>query len=133
MICYCFIVLFLYAATAKLLDGQKFEVQIAKSPLLTDFAGILVWLVPVVEIVIAVLLFSPKTILAGLFAALGLMSLFTTYIVVILKFSENVPCSCGGVLENMSWQQHLVFNIFFVFMAIAGILLQSKSKDKKGG
>jgi uncharacterized membrane protein YphA (DoxX/SURF4 family) len=130
IICYCFILLFLYAAAAKLLDDQKFELQIAKSPILTDFAGILVWLVPVVEIVIAILLMFPKTTSLGLFAALGLMTLFTAYIIVILNFSENIPCSCGGVLEHMSWQQHLVFNAVFVILSIAGILLHSKSQNK---
>ncbi|MEJ0031509.1 MAG: MauE/DoxX family redox-associated membrane protein [Bacteroidota bacterium] len=41
------------------------------------------------------------------------MVMFTAYIVVITRFSEYTPCSCGGVLEKMSWDQHLVFNIGF--------------------
>ncbi|ETZ24167.1 hypothetical protein N824_16640 [Pedobacter sp. V48] len=98
--------------------------------MLTDFAGILGWLVPAVEIVIALLLMFPKTTSLGLFAALGLMTLFTAYIIAILNFSENIPCSCGGVLEHMSWQQHLVFNLVFVFLSIAGILLHSISQNK---
>lgn len=130
IICYSFILLFVYAAAAKLLDHQKFELQIAKSPILTDFAGILVWLVPAVEIVIAILLMFPKTTSLGLFAALGLMTLFTAYIIAILNFSESIPCSCGGVLEHMSWQQHLVFNLVFVILSIVGILLHSKSQNK---
>jgi len=128
IICYSFILLFVYAAAAKLLDHQKFELQIAKSPILTDFSGILAWLVPAVEIVIAILLLIPKTTSFGLFAALGLMTLFTAYIIAILNFSESIPCSCGGVLEHMSWQQHLAFNVAFVALAIIGILMQPKHK-----
>ncbi|NRF41121.1 MauE/DoxX family redox-associated membrane protein [Pedobacter foliorum] len=128
VICYCFILLFLYAAAAKLLDYRKFELQISKSPILTDFAGVLAWLVPVAEILIAILLLISKTTSLGLFAALGLMSLFTAYIIAILNFSENIPCSCGGVLAHMSWKQHLVFNVAFVALAVTGILMQPKPK-----
>jgi len=128
IICYAFVLLFLYAAVSKLLDYQQFELQIAKSPVVTDFAGILAWLVPVVEILVSILLLVPRTVSFGLFGALALMSLFTAYIIAILNFSENIPCSCGGVLEHMSWQQHLVFNLGFVLLAIMGILWRSPPK-----
>jgi hypothetical protein len=48
--------------------------------------------------------------------------MFTTYIVIILNFSENIPCSCGGILENMTWGQHLVFNCIFIIIGAIGIM-----------
>ncbi|HWW41952.1 MauE/DoxX family redox-associated membrane protein, partial [Pedobacter sp.] len=90
-----FFLLFLYAATSKLMDYDKFQIQIGKSPILTDFAWVLVWLVPAVEIGVCLLLIFPRTIMLGLYGCLLLMAMFTAYIIAILNFSESIPCSCG--------------------------------------
>jgi uncharacterized membrane protein YphA (DoxX/SURF4 family) len=117
------VLLFVYAAVSKLIDYQKFSVQLGQSPLLTAFAGLVAWIVPTVELIISIMLAIPKLRLAGLYASFSLMVMFTSYIVAITKFSEYVPCSCGGVLQNMSWNQHLVFNLGFVLLSLTGILL----------
>jgi uncharacterized membrane protein YphA (DoxX/SURF4 family) len=121
-----FVVLFIYAAAMKLIDYDKFTLQLGQSPVLTAFAGIVVWLVPAVEVVIAMLLMTTRFRLAGLYAAFSLMVMFTAYIIVITRFSEYVPCSCGGVLEKLSWNDHLVFNIAFVALAAVAILIYPK-------
>jgi uncharacterized membrane protein YphA (DoxX/SURF4 family) len=127
-----FFLLFLYAAANKLLDFEKFKVQLGQSPILTDYAGIIAWVIPGIEILISILLVFQRTLMLGLFASLSLMIMFTSYILVILNFAERVPCSCGGILEKMGWTEHLIFNIAFVLIAIVGIILQTKlSKDKK--
>lgn len=131
VICYLFVLLFLYAATSKLLDYDKFELQISKSPIITEFANILVWLVPGSEIVISIMLLIERTRMLGLFAAFTLMLLFTFYIYAILNFSDSIPCSCGGVLEKMTWNQHLIFNMVFVLLALTGILLLTKINEDK--
>lgn len=130
VITYSYILLFLYAATSKLLEYDKFQLQISKSPILTDFAQILVWMVPALEIIISIMLLIKRTLMLGLYAALVLMSLFTTYIYAILNFSDHIPCSCGGVLAKLGWTEHMIFNIGFVVLAIIGILLQSKIEEK---
>ncbi|SMC97113.1 DoxX family protein [Pedobacter africanus] len=124
IIIYLYVALFFYTATSKLMDYDKSELQMSKSPIITDYSHILVWLVPVTEIIIGLLLVIPKTVLNGLYAALMLMVLFTVYIYSILNFSSYVPCSCGGVLQNMSWQQHFIFNVVFIVFAIVGIYLK---------
>jgi uncharacterized membrane protein YphA (DoxX/SURF4 family) len=121
-ICLLYILLFVYAAVSKLLDFENFQVQLGQSPLLSAFAGWASWGIPITEILIAIALLFPRYRLVGLFAAFSLMVLFTTYIIIILNFSPFVPCSCGGILEKMSWTQHLVFNIVFVFLALISIL-----------
>lgn len=122
-ICLLYVVLFVYAAVSKLLDFENFQVQLGQSPLLSAFAGWVSWGVPITEILIAIAMLFPRYRLAGLFAAFNLMVLFTIYIIIILNFSPFIPCSCGGILEKMSWTQHLVFNTVFVLLAAAGILL----------
>ncbi len=129
IICFLFILLFVYAATSKLLDYQKFQVQLGKSPLLTAFAGWVAWAIPAIEIIISVMLAIRGFRLFALYASFSLMVLFTAYIIVITKFSDYIPCSCGGVLQDMSWNQHLAFNILFVLFASTGILLHSEQSN----
>lgn len=133
VICYLFVLLWLYAAVNKILDLQMFEIQIGQSPILTDYASIIAWLIPTIEIIISLLLFFPKTILYGLYASFSLMVMFTVYIIIVLNFAEQVPCSCGGILEKMGWHEHLAFNIGFVLLALAGITFQSKTEKHQKG
>ena len=121
-----FILLFVYAAVSKLLDYEKFVVQIGQSPMLTSWAVYLAWLVPAVELCIVVLLVFPNSKTIGLYAALSLMVMFTVYIILASKFSDYVPCSCGGVLQNMTWGQHLVFNLFFVVSGGVAVIIQEQ-------
>jgi hypothetical protein len=55
--------------------------------------------------------------------------MFTAYIIAITKFSDYIPCSCGGVLQEMGWGEHLVFNICFVLLALAAILCYRKQEN----
>ncbi len=87
----------------------------------------LVWTLPAAEIIISGLLMFDKTQLLGFRASLILMLLFTLYtLLVLLKVFGRMPCSCGGVIENLSWSQHLVFNLFYVGVALAGMILKKK-------
>lgn len=125
VICFLFVLLFLYAALTKLLDYQKFTVQVGQSPLLTGFGGTIPWLVISLEILVAGMLMFPHTRLVALFASFSLMTMFTAYIVAILNFSPYVPCSCGGVLEKLGWSEHLIFNGVFVVLSAVGISLHA--------
>lgn len=123
IICLLYVILFVYAALSKLLDFENFRVQLGQSPLLSAFAGSIAWIVPILELLIALLLVFKKYRLSGLFAAFSLMVMFTTYIYIILNYSSFVPCSCGGILEKMGWTEHLFFNFVFIMLAAAGILI----------
>ena len=114
-----YILLFVYAAISKLMDFENFEIQVGQSPLLSPYAGIVSWLVPVLELILAFFLSLSRTRYSALWCSVFLMMVFSFYIVVILKFSPYIPCSCGGVLEDMTWKEHLIFNFAFV---IAGLI-----------
>lgn len=121
VIIFLFMFLFVYAAVSKLVEYDLFTAQLGKSPLLTRYAGIFSWLVPGVELMVAGMLFVPRFQLAGLYGAFTLMLGFTAYIAFILMFSPYVPCSCGGILSSMGWEEHLVFNVVFTVLAVIGI------------
>lgn len=122
------IALFVYTAGAKLLDYHNFHFGLTESPFIAPFADILAWAIPVIELLIVVMLIVPAWRLAGLYASGILMSLFTVYIAAMLLFGSEIPCSCGGVLEEMSWGAHIVFNSAFVAMSATGIYLQRKKR-----
>ncbi|MFZ4929119.1 MauE/DoxX family redox-associated membrane protein [Chryseobacterium sp. Mn2064] len=130
-VAYLFILLLIYASVSKLLDFENFQIQIAQSPLLSTYAGTISYLVIIVELIIVATLIFQKSRLIGLYASLGIMSAFTVYIYLILEYSEFVPCSCGGILENMNWRQHLYFNVVCVLvLIITVILVETKKKIK---
>ncbi len=124
-----YVVLFTYAAVSKFLDFNQFKIQLGQSPLLTAFADWVVWLVPITELLITILLVYPKYRLLGLYASFSLMLMFTTYIFLILTFSDFIPCSCGGILEKLGWTEHLIFNMFFIAMAVLAIALWKQNSN----
>jgi uncharacterized membrane protein YphA (DoxX/SURF4 family) len=128
MISILFVLLFVYAAASKSMDFEKFSLQLHKSPLLTRHAGLMVWTVPLTEIGIALMLLSERFRLLGLYSSFSLMVMFTGYIFIITRFSPDTPCSCGGVLQHLSWDQHLVFNLGFVALGALGVILYPPDK-----
>lgn len=128
-ICLLYVLLFVYAAVSKLLDFENFKTQLGQSPLLSPFATSISILVIVIEFVISILLCISKTKNAALWSAVALMSMFTTYIVIILNYSSFVPCSCGGILEKLGWHEHLLFNIVFLLLALVAIRLKCNNNQ----
>ena len=112
-----FVILFCYAAISKVMDFKNFQVQISASPLLNGFSQFLPYTIIIVEFLIAGLLCYRKTRTMGLIGSFFLMLIFTGYVALLLSTSKNLPCSCGGILEKMSWNQHLYFNMSCVTLS----------------
>lgn len=125
------IALFIYASISKILDYENFQIQLGQSPLLSAFTGLISWGIPSAEILIAISLAFPKSRVAGLIASLLLMIMFSAYIFIVLHFSNYIPCGCGGILENMRWEEHLVFNIAFVLLSASAIFVHYTSKGER--
>ena len=130
LIALLFTFLFVYAGVAKLLDVEKFRMQIGQSPILTEMAWFAAWFIPCTEIVISIFLVIRRFQLVGLFAAFGLMVMFTAYIISILQFSEHIPCACGRILQNLGWTGHLIFNVASILLAITGIVFHTRDQNK---
>lgn len=122
-----YIILFLYTGISKLLEYNVFEEQIATSPVLSPIANLIAVGLPSIEFFAVLLLTIPKWRLKGFYLSLSLMTLFTFYIISILTFSDEIPCSCGGILAQMSWSEHLAFNSIFIAMAAIAIILQKRT------
>ena len=125
IICCLLIFLFTYTGLSKLLNHELFHNQLIVFPLIKYAEPLLSWALPVTELIVALLLFIQKFRLAALYATLVLLTAFTVYLIVIIVFGISLPCSCGGIIQYLSWKAHVVFNLFFIAVTVIGIVLQS--------
>lgn len=121
------ILIFVYTGISKLIELERFRIILSLSPLISWAAGIVSWALPVIEIMTAILLLVPSLRKWGLISSFFLMSLFTLYIAYMIFLAADRSCSCGGVLEKMTWTDHLIFNIVFTLLAGLGLWLSDKS------
>jgi len=122
------ILLFTYAALSKVADHAVFERQLKDFPLVEVWSNFFAWLIPLAEIFTACFLFFPAAILYGFYSSAILLFGFTLFLVIMLAFDKNLPCSCGGVISKLSWTQHIAFNLFFLLLTATGIIIQKKRR-----
>lgn len=123
-----YIFLFSYTAMNKIMAIKQFQFTLAKSPLISEMAPFVAVLIPIIEMAIVLLLLLPQLRKIGLWSSLVLMALFTVYIGYMVIYIPHLPCSCGGVLKYLSWREHLMFNTFFVSLAVLAIILDKNEK-----
>jgi len=123
--------LFVYTAYAKIIDHDRFLKGLTRVHLISGFAVVISFLVPLTEIIIALLLLIPKTSKWGLYSFTTLMLIFTGYIISALIWEKKLPCHCGGAIEKLSWSQHIWFNIAFIALAIFALWLNKLNTSFK--
>ncbi|THU32926.1 hypothetical protein FAM09_26105 [Niastella caeni] len=124
------IILFLYTGIAKIMDYSVFKEQLADSPILSWAAKPVAIMLPIVEFAIVLMLVIPRWRLKGLYASFGIMTLFTVYIIAMFIIAPEMPCSCGGIMEQLSWEQHIIFNSASILLNGWAIYLLKKEKKE---
>lgn len=119
------IILFIYTGLNKWMDFANFKFTLGRSPFIQPMSGLIAATLPAIELLIALALIFKRTRPIGLYASYFLMLLFTGYIWIMLHYAYDLPCSCGGILAELSWKGHLVFNSIFTMLALGGVLMQS--------
>lgn len=122
------LLVFLYTAWSKLRDYEQFRYTLGQSYLLKPFANVIASSLPVTELVVVLLLFIPAWRWRGLWTSAILLSVLTLYLSYMTLYAPNLPCTCGGVIAELSWRQHIVFNLSLIVLSITGILLYKKHK-----
>ena len=118
VIVYSFVLLFVYTAASKLMTIDTFQHVLTKYPLIGKHSAVIAYLVPISELLVAAILIVPATKKYGLVVSTILMALFLAYIIYMLVSKSSLPCSCGGIISKLSWQQHIWFNSIFLLLAI---------------
>lgn len=127
-ISYLLIFLFVYTASSKLMDMHAFRAVLDAMPGIKAYAGFTAVAIPVAEIATALLLLVPVTRKTGLFCSALLLVLFTFFLLYMLMTANHLPCSCGGVISSMNWQQHIVFNLFFTALSVMAFYYAKKAR-----
>jgi hypothetical protein len=125
------IILMAYAAVAKGYDIELFQKQITESPLIPlSMTNMVSYVIPISELSAALLLIPKQTRFWGFLFSYFLMLIFSVYLATLVKlFGANLPCACGGILGQMGYNTHIVFNIFFCIVALISTILSSKDNN----
>lgn len=126
---YLLIILFLYASINKISTLGKFQYELAKSPLVPYGYNMIISYITIgIEILLSIFLSYTSTRKLGLLFSFSLMLFFTIYIYYLLTYSYFIPCSCGGILNDLSWEWHILFNAFFCLIALISYILIEKNE-----
>ena len=118
----------------KFWDLEGFRRTLIRQPFPDSWAGVLYWLLPILEFLCVVLLVSgsihrtrtsklktAQHLIAGFALSSVLMLGFTLFILFgVLGWYEKRPCGCGSVISGLSWEQHLWFNVVFLLISVVG-------------
>jgi len=127
------VMLFLYASFSKIFSYAAFKRAMHDQPFPSWFSDLLILFIPIIEIIIAVLLMFEDSRKQGFYASTAIMGVFTLYIAgILLHFFAWEPCNCGGLINSLTWQQHLIFNLFFLIISIIGVVLNQTGLLKTG-
>lgn len=120
---FALIILFSYTGFTKLFNNHEFVISMGMQELPHWMIGVIVRLLPILEILISVLLVITLTRPAGLYLSLILLCSFSIYIILgITHVFKRIPCACGGPIKYFSWTQHLLFNLIFMGLCVFNII-----------
>lgn len=126
------VILYFYTAISKMIDYTAFRGQMLNQAFPSWVAHLLIWLLPPAELLAVLMLTTQSLRLAGMWLSTLMMSAFTVYIgLVLTDFYDRTPCSCGGVVSQLSFQGHFVFNLFFLALSILGVMLARKGASSQ--
>lgn len=128
IITFFFVFLFLYTGMAKLTEIHSIKEQMIASPLLGSpiLTTVITWALPIGEILLAIVLLIPKTRLKALYATCALMTIFTIYVLALFFINSYLSCSCGGIIEQLTPKQHIVFNSACVILSTVAIAIMRR-------
>ena len=127
------ILLYSYASLYKLCNFSDFINEINKQPLPKSWTPYLVRTIPTVEIAASLLLCFRISRLWGFLLSSLIMTTFTGYtIAVLLHGFAYIPCACGGIIEDLTWGQHLVLDTSYLLLSIIGAWLCWRKNQSQG-
>lgn len=128
------ILLWALTASDKLTNFAEFKLQLDKQVFSKGFVKVLLYAIPLAELIAAILLVFGKTRRWGFVFSVLILSLFTGYIGLVLAgYYQRVPCGCVSVISGMGFTAHFFFNLFFTAMAVIGFIFTIKAERRNSG
>ena len=128
---YLFVLLFLYTAANKIWKFHNFEWVLGTLPLIGKYHMLIAYAVPSAEILASALLLINSTRKYGLITSFLLMFTFSSYLIFMVFYAKDLPCNCGGVISQLSWNQHIIFNLFFLILSVIALKLDDEKKSNR--
>ena len=130
-IIYLFLIAFFcYTAFNKMVNISSFRNNLMKTSLFSEeIANILSVIVIILEILIVLILLFNKKI--GLLLFCGTMLIFTLYISYLRSNGLYEVCGCGGILNGLSYNFHLLINVFLILGSILSYYISNLVNNEK--
>lgn len=122
-IVFFFVVLFSYAAMKRFLNFRNFRDQLEQAPGLQGYGETAASIIIILHVLPVIFMCLPSFRILGLWMAFGTATLFTAYMGLTLFYSENLPCTCIGLFEKLSWKQNMLLSAVLMNIALAGITM----------
>ena len=117
--------LWIFVAYNKITDFKQNMEGMLRQPFPRPFAVFLAYAIPGSELIAALLIGYSRTRLIGLGFSALLMAAFTAYVglAILHVWSDKLPCNCGLIIQ-IGWKKHFVFNVFLLLISSWAFLLQ---------
>ena len=120
-----FMILFFYTAIHKLMVIPTLTYVLTKYPLIKYSPVLFAWALPIYELIIVGFLFFNRSV--GLRLSAFTMFCFSAYVAYMYIFVPKLPCTCGGLIQQLNWPQHLAMNLALLLLAIIAIKKEEKT------
>jgi hypothetical protein len=105
-------VVYFYSGVDKLIHFDEFVVNFSKSPFApSEFINEVAFCVVGTELGICFLCFFNKFQKLACLLFMIISFIFSGYVFLMITYSPYLPCSCGGLINFLTWNEHLVLNI----------------------
>ncbi|MDR2273214.1 MAG: DoxX family protein [Sphingobacterium sp.] len=117
--------IWLFVAYNKIINFEQHMEGMLRQPFSKPVAIFLAYAVPSCELIAALLIGYKPTRLLGLGFSALLMTAFTAYVglAILHVWSDKLPCNCGLIIQ-IGWKKHFVFNVFLLLISSWAFVLQ---------
>ena len=122
LIIFILILIWAYTFASKIFDFDTFNRQIKGAYLLSAGGNVLPYILQAGHLGIVILLLNKNWRKAGLLSSLMVLTIYTAYLIYILKFAPSIPCSCIAVIRGMNWNDQLYFNFIALAINFIGLI-----------
>lgn len=116
------ILFFAHTAIDNIIDRLSLRNLLRILPLTYNKADIVSWTIPFTKLSVTFLLFFPRTRLYGGILALITMTIFSAYLI----YTSRWPHEFGGILNFLSFKQHLILSMSLAAISLILIILSNK-------
>lgn len=120
------ILIWTYTGLEKLIRFEESRNAFRNQTFPVELSEILAYVVPGIELLLALLLLFSVTRWWGYLGSALLLTVFITYVGLIwVGAFPRVPCNCAGIIESLGWAEHFWMNLGLIGISVLGLRLEN--------